>query len=75
MKEYGNALDFWIATVFFVIVMVIGIIDVIAVLSGGALPSVSDRLYLWSQRFPILPFLIGIVIGHLFFPLHPRPVP
>lgn len=31
--------------------------------------TVSAVLREWSEAFPILPLLLGVVVGHLFFPL------
>jgi hypothetical protein len=57
------------AVVLLVVLAVVGIYDVFAITSQGAWPTVSERLYEWCQHFPILPLFVGIVLGHVFFPL------
>jgi hypothetical protein len=51
--------------------LVILVYDAVANTSGGTLPTVSERIFAWSQRYPMLPLLVGVVIGHLFFPIRP----
>ncbi len=41
--------------------------DLIAILKGGYKATVSAQLYKFSLRFPIIPFILGIVFGHLFW--------
>jgi len=58
-------------SLFFVLaVFVVYLFDVAAVIRGSPDDSVSKVLLTWSQRFPILPLCVGIVIGHLFWPNH-----
>jgi hypothetical protein len=49
--------------------LLVGVWDVIAVSRGQPRDTVSDTLYAWSARFPILPLAVGIIIGHVFWPM------
>jgi peptidoglycan/LPS O-acetylase OafA/YrhL len=41
--------------------------DVIAMLQGGVQATISRRVWFWSKDMPIIPFLVGVLCGHLFF--------
>lgn len=44
--------------------------DVYAFLAGGVEATISRTVYEWAQRWPILPFALGVLTGHLFFSQH-----
>lgn len=67
--------EVWGAILLLVITMTILIFDTYAAFSAGAVDSVSTVLYHWAQRWPIIPLVVGILIGHLFFPTRPAPPP
>jgi hypothetical protein len=46
----------------------IGIWDIYATATEQPEAMVSRLLYSWSILYPILPFMIGVVIGHVFWP-------
>jgi len=46
--------------------VVAGIVDIVAVYYGN--PTVSTVIQSWSRAFPILPLIVGILLGHLFWP-------
>lgn len=50
-----------------IVVIAIVIIDVWAAIKGGHHDTISGRLWDWSKATPMLPFGIGVVIGHLFW--------
>ncbi len=58
------------ATVFFVVAVTVVVVlyDVAAVLMGGVDATVSRVLLTESGRHPWIPFLFGVLCGHLFFP-------
>ena len=43
--------------------------DVVAYLAGGVDSTISVVILLWSREAPIIPFLTGVVCGHLFWPI------
>ena len=49
------------------LVAVIAVYDVFAIIKGGTEASVSFLLITWSYKFPMLPFSIGVICGHLFW--------
>ena len=57
---------------------IVGAYDVYAVLFIGGDTTVSYEIYNLGKRFPTLYLLIGLLIGHIIFPLHvsgsPRPI-
>lgn len=56
-------------TVIFIVLMFIsiGIYDVVAIINGGTEASISSTMIVWSYRFPLFPFLMGVICGHLFW--------
>ncbi len=42
--------------------------DIFAVFSGGPQNTISWKLMTWSQRFPIIPFVGGVLAGHWWWP-------
>ena len=56
-------------TVWFIIIMVISIIifDFYVVFEQGAPESISAYIIRWSYEYPSIPFLVGFVMGHLFW--------
>ena len=46
--------------------------DVVAFLRGGVQATISRVTLGWARRWPLLPLLVGVVLGHLFWP---QPVP
>jgi hypothetical protein len=53
----------------FLLVIVVGVFDVVALGRWGQQATISFVVKGWSARFPILPFLMGLVIGHLLWPV------
>ena len=49
---------------------IVGAYDVYAVLFLGGNSSVSYEIYSLGSRFPTLYLFVGVLIGHLIFPLH-----
>lgn len=49
------------------IVFIVAIYDTIAVWFGGNKASISYNTYEVSQVNPIIPFAIGVILGHLFW--------
>lgn len=47
---------------------VIAVYDVVAAVFGGYQATISSVLYFQGQKWPIIPFALGVLAGHLFFP-------
>lgn len=45
----------------------ITIYDVVAIIKGGTEASISSIMISWSYKFPLFPFTIGVICGHLFW--------
>lgn len=45
----------------------IGVFDFFMIFSGYPQKTVSEYINAWSVKFPFLPFLAGILAGHLWF--------
>lgn len=62
------------AAVLFVCALVVGVWDIFVAVhigtSAGA--TVSELMLSWASRHPIVPFAMGVVVGHLFWP---QPLP
>ena len=51
-----------------IIVTVIFVVDAGFLALSGYNSTISWQLFTWSKEWPIIPFLIGVMMGHLFFP-------
>jgi len=47
--------------------------DTYAAYTTPQLSSVSEIIQDWSRRFPALPLIVGLVLGHLFWPTYRTP--
>jgi hypothetical protein len=56
-------------TIVFILLMVASIVifDFYIIYEAGATQSISAYIIRWSHDFPSIPFLIGFVMGHLFW--------
>lgn len=56
-------------TVFFVVLTIISIAvwDCVAIFFGGKEASISATFIVWSYKYPSFVFLMGFVMGHLFW--------
>jgi hypothetical protein len=43
-------------------------VDLILIWWRGYTATISWTLLVWSKKFPVIPFLVGITMGHLFWP-------
>lgn len=65
-------IDFWqvvLASGLLGVLVCAGVWDIVAVACLKPESTISAILQSWSRIYPILPFLIGVLIGHLFWPL------
>lgn len=49
------------------IFVVIGIWDIYCLMVGKDQETVSALIWIYSTRFPVIPFFAGFLCGHLFF--------
>ena len=56
------------------VVLIIGVYDVVAILGFGTDATISRVLLGTSVTTPAIPFAIGFLMGHLFWP-QPKPKP
>ena len=49
-------------------VVLLSLYDLAALATSGTEATISRRILLWSQQFPLIPFAAGVLIGHLFCP-------
>jgi hypothetical protein len=60
------------AAAFIVMVILVAAFDCYMGLRYGADQTVSAVLQDWGGRFPVLVLIIGLILGHLFWPFHGR---
>lgn len=65
MREIGDKASFWIAITLSFILLVVGIWDIAAGTGMVDAKTVSHIIKWWCKEWPILPFAIGVLIGHL----------
>jgi hypothetical protein len=58
-----------VALVLIFVTIFVGLYDSIALMFWSAPYSISYVLKDWSRHFPILPLLMGIILGHVFWPV------
>ena len=49
-----------------VAVIAFSLYDLAAMGTTGTEATISRRVLHWSQQFPLIPFAVGVLIGHLF---------
>ncbi|GIV50219.1 MAG: hypothetical protein KatS3mg038_3855 [Candidatus Kapaibacterium sp.] len=59
----------WQALLLLAIVTAVAIVDVIVTATLGAQQSLSVAVYDAARHYPILAFLLGVIAGHVFWPL------
>jgi hypothetical protein len=57
------------ATTIFILVTILAIAgwDVYVIVEGGVESSISHTMIEWSYKYPIFTFLMGVIMGHLFW--------
>ena len=65
-----------LAIAFLAVCFAVGVYDVYVTYLQGSDETVSTVLGRWGAQFPVLPLMIGLVLGHVFWPRIPAvPVP
>lgn len=56
-------------TVIFILLIAVAITvyDVFAILKGGTESSISMVMIQWAYQYPLFPFGMGVLVGHLFW--------
>lgn len=57
---------------FFLSLVIVGVYDIYALLWMSGEATVSYEIYTLGKKFPSLYLFLGILIGHIIFPLHLR---
>ena len=52
-----------------IIAIFLGIYDISVIAKYGVKQSISYLIYNLARQYPAIPFLIGFLMGHLFFPI------
>jgi hypothetical protein len=68
VQEKCDLASLIIALVLLTGLMFVGIWDIFVVLRFSSAETVSTILVRWSREWPFLPLLVGLIVGHLFFP-------
>jgi len=50
------------------VIMIVGIVDLSLWFGCGAACTLSKQLLSASEQYPILPFALGVLVGHLLWP-------
>lgn len=58
------AVVYWIAAL---TIAIVAIWDGYAQATGQEHMTITEIIYLWSRKWPLLPFVAGMVAGHLFW--------
>jgi len=48
-------------------IVIIAIVDVYLIMTGGTAASISHQIIVWSYEYPAFTFLMGFTMGHLFW--------
>lgn len=64
-NHVGDA-GFWVAVLFFSVLAAVALYDLYAVFSAGRFQTASHWVREWARTWPGLPFVAGLVAGHLF---------
>jgi len=49
------------------VLTLVGLFDIVSAFHGRGTNTVSDYIQSWSIKFPLIPFLAGLLAGHLWF--------
>ncbi len=57
-----------LAAALLLVVVLAGLWDIWVISMGRQADTVSAVLHQWSLQFPILPLIVGLLLGHIFWP-------
>jgi hypothetical protein len=49
--------------------ILLGLYDTLAISGGGSESSISHTMIIWSYKYPVFTFIMGFIMGHLFWRL------
>lgn len=49
-------------------VVALSLYDIVALINGGSEATISRITLSYSKEYPVIPFAVGVVCGHLFWP-------
>jgi hypothetical protein len=52
-------------------VVFLAVADALIVYFKGVEKSISCTVYAWSKAYPIIPFAVGVLMGHFFWNMNP----
>lgn len=67
-KSWRCTMRIWLAVGLLVSALIVGVWDIYATARGEPGNTVSATLYDWAVQFPVLPFALGVITGHLLWP-------
>jgi uncharacterized protein YjeT (DUF2065 family) len=67
VKRVVDSSSFWVALALVIVATGVAVYDVFATFTPDRWRTASDVIGEWSIRWPILPFLAGLLTGHLFW--------
>lgn len=68
MKVSNIKTSFRTVRVIAFVAVLLAVFDYFAFKNPAAGDTLSEVLLLWSMRHPVVPFLFGVISGHLFWP-------
>lgn len=57
----------WTRVFIVAVVVLIAVWDVFVMVDGGTESSISHEMIVWAYKYPAFPFIMGFVMGHLFW--------
>ena len=69
MGADGWSANAYVAAVLMIVILFVGVYDVLALFAKGQAFTVSYVVKSWSAHFPVIPLLIGLILGHLLWPV------
>lgn len=61
-------MNYKLITTIIIIAAVVGLVawDIVAYFKGGGDATISELIWVWSKDYPFIPFLGGVLVGHLW---------
>lgn len=70
----ANTVSLILAAAIIAVLACVGAWDVYSIFALPGNLTVSAIVYAWGQQFPPLVLIIGLILGHLFWPVHPSSI-
>lgn len=59
----------WLSQFFIALIAVLAVIDIWVAARYSPEATLSVQLYEWASRYPIIAFMLGVLVGHVFWPI------